>query len=555
MSLKSDLDKRIPRDQQTKCLKFIDDINTADKEKKFFLLNLPTGVGKSHLALMIADWYSKKINGGSKIDIITNSKILQNQYTGTYDSLNDLKGKENYKCEKYDSNCQQGSEFNRLNKSACEFCPHAFARDQFLFGKISLTNFYLYILYQLYKPKVMDARSADILIVDEADQFDDVMSDFISIKITEFTIKKYKFSDEKQILKSLKSISSISEYVEFLERLKINIANTSSHIQSSMGSVDRTITSDKRNNRLSKIFNTSNPDIKLIQMIVDLEQLESKIEIFLKEYKENPNNWVLESQFNQKTKQNELSLEPIWAFDYLDKYVFSKYKMVFLMSGTILNKEIFCRMNGLDMNKAVYYSISSPFPLKNRPIYYLPVGKMSYAKKEETFKDFIPMISKILNKYHDKKGLIHTNSFELSNWIERDIKDKRLVYHNSSNKDNVLESHFTNESPTVLVSPSMDTGVSFDGEKARFQIIAKVPYPSLASQKNKLRKENDPDWYAYRTVSGIIQACGRIIRSENDSGDTIIIDSSFGDVLRYSSKFIPNWVQESIKRIDIKKAA
>ena len=42
---------------------------------------------------MIADWYSKKINGGSKIDIITNSKILQNQYTGTYDSLNDLKGK------------------------------------------------------------------------------------------------------------------------------------------------------------------------------------------------------------------------------------------------------------------------------------------------------------------------------------------------------------------------------------------------------------------------------------------------------------------------------
>jgi ATP-dependent DNA helicase DinG len=207
------------------------------------------------------------------------------------------------------------------------------------------------------------------------------------------------------------------------------------------------------------------------------------------------------------------------------------------------------------MNKAVYYSISSPFPLKNRPIYYLPVGKMSYAKKEETFKDFIPMISKILNKYHDKKGLIHTNSFELSNWIERDIKDKRLVYHNSSNKDNVLESHFTNESPTVLVSPSMDTGVSFDGEKARFQIIAKVPYPSLASQKNKLRKENDPDWYAYRTVSGIIQAYGRIIRSENDSGDTIIIDSSFGDVLRYSSKFIPNWVQESIKRIDIKKAA
>ncbi len=136
-SLKQDLDKRIPRDQQLKCLDFIDTTHSLDSEKKFFLLNLPTGVGKSHLALMISDWYSRKINGGAKIDIITNSKILQNQYTGTYDSLNDLKGKENYKCEKYDSNCQQGGEFNKLNKSSCEYCPHAFARDQFLFGKIA----------------------------------------------------------------------------------------------------------------------------------------------------------------------------------------------------------------------------------------------------------------------------------------------------------------------------------------------------------------------------------------------------------------------------------
>jgi len=552
-SLKKDLDKFFPRKEQKNCIEFIDKTIEISPDKKFFLLNLPVGVGKSHLALMISDWYSKKINGGAKVDIITNSKILQNQYMGTYDSLNDLRGKENYKCEKYDSNCQQGGEFNKLNKSLCEYCPHSFARDQFLFGKISLTNFYLYILYQLYKPKVMDARSAEILIVDEADQFDDVMSDFISIKITEFTIKKYKFPDEKSIIKKLKSINSISDYVEFLERLKIDIANISTNIQSSMVSTDRTITSDKRNNKLSKIFNTSNPDLKIIQLVVDLEQLLSKIEIFLKEYKENPNNWVLESQFNAKTKQNELSLEPIWAFDYLDKYVFSKYKMVFLMSGTILNKDIFCRMNGLEKDKAVYYSINSPFPLKNRPIYYLPVGKMSYTKKTETFKDFIPMISKILNKYHDKKGLIHTNSFELANWIERDIKNPRLIYHDSLNKDDVLESHFSTEVPTVLVSPSMDTGVSFDGEKARFQIIAKIPYPSLASQKNKLRKENDPDWYAYRTVSGIIQAYGRIIRSESDSGDTIIIDSSFGDVLRYSSKFIPNWVQESIKRIDTKK--
>ena len=101
----------------------------------------------------------------------------------------------------------------------------------------------------------------------------------------------------------------------------------------------------------------------------------------------------------------------------------------------------------------------------------------------------------------------------------------------------------------------MDTGVSFDDDKARFQIIAKVPYPSLGSQKNKLRQKNNPDWYAYRTVSGIIQACGRIVRSDRDYGDTIIIDGSFSDVIKHSSHFIPDYIQESITKINVKEKA
>jgi hypothetical protein len=37
--------------------------------------------------------------------------------------------------------------------------------------------------------------------------------------------------------------------------------------------------------------------------------------------------------------------------------------MVFLMSGTILDS-LFCQLNGLDPDKAVYYDVESPFPLK-----------------------------------------------------------------------------------------------------------------------------------------------------------------------------------------------
>lgn len=555
MSLKNDLAKYKPRKEQKEALNFIESEYQKNKLNKFFLLNLPVGSGKSHLALMIADWYKKNVNKTAKIDIITNSKILQDQYSNEYESISDLKGKENYECEQYSCSCAQGAEFNRLNKTSCEACPYTYAKESFISGNMSLTNFYLYILYAIYNPKLLESRDSRVLIVDEAHEFDDVMSDFISIKITETMIKRFKFSDEYSIMKQLKGVTTITQYVDFLRYLNGEVINTIESMEKGMSSAPRNVKQDKRDLKINKVIGGKNSDVKLMQLATDLRQLQLKIEIFLKEYKDNPNNWVLESYYNEKVKQKELSLEPIWAYDYLDKYVFSNYDMVVLMSGTILDKNLFCQLNGLDVTKAVYYSIRSPFNPKNRPIFYMPLGKMSYKSKEETFKKYIPYIKKLLEKYKNKKGIIHTNSFELAKWIEGAIKDPRLIFHDSSNKDEMLKLHKESPEPTVIVSPSMDTGVSFDNDDARFQIIAKVPYPSLGSQKNKLRQSNNPDWYSWKTVSGLIQMTGRPVRSNIDYADTIIIDGGFGDVIKHSSHFIPDWIQEAIKKINVNTTA
>jgi Rad3-related DNA helicase len=555
MSIKNDLAKFKPRKEQREALAFIDAQYKNNPMNKFYLLNLPVGVGKSHLAMMIADWYKKNVAKFARVDVITNSKILQDQYSSTYESINDLKGKENYECEAYACSCAQGGEFNRLNKTSCESCPYSAAREGYMSGGISLTNFYLYILYAMYNQKIMETRNAKVLIVDECHDFDDVMSDFVSIKITESIVKKYKFSNEYDIVKKLKAVTTIAQYVDFLRFMNGEILDTVEGMEKGMATTPRTPKTDKRDLKIDKVLGKKNSDVRLMNLVTDLKQMQLKIDIFLKEYKDNPNNWVLESSYNEKVRQKELSLEPIWAYDYLDKYVFSHYDMVFLMSGTILDKNLFCTLNGLDTTRAVYYSIDSPFPLKNRPIYYMPLGKMSYKSKEETFKNYVPYISKLLDKYKNKKGIVHTNSFELAGWIQKSVKDKRLKFHDSSNKDDVLKEHYSTEDPTVIVSPSMDTGVSFDNDMARFQIIAKIPYPSLASQKNKMRQANNPDWYSWKTVCGLIQMTGRAVRSDIDYADTIIIDGGFGDVIRHSSHFLPEWFQNAIKRINVKLEA
>lgn len=389
--------------------------------------------------------------------------------------------------------------------------------------------------------------------VSNCHDLDDIMTSFVSIKITETIIKRFDFSNENDLIARLKAVTSISAYVDFLNYFNSEVVTTMEQMEKGMSKAERDIVQDKRDLKINKILSGRNSDVKLMQLVTDLKQYQMKIELFLTEYKANPNNWVLEPSYNEKLRQKELSLEPIWAYDYLDKYIFSHYDMVFMMSGTILDKNLFCQLNGLDVTKSAYHSIESPFPVKNRPIIYMPIGKMSFKSKEETFQKYIPYIKKIMNKYVGQKGIIHTNSFELSNWIQKGIKDKRFVFHDSTNKDEVLKQHFKTDKPTVLISPSMGTGVSLDDDLARFQVIAKIPYPSLISQKNKMRMSNNPDWYAWKTVCGIIQMSGRCVRSETDYADTIIIDGSFGDVLRHSSHFIPNWIQEAIKSVKIKK--
>lgn len=286
MSLKKDLSKYRPRKEQKDALSFIESEYQKNKTNKFFLLNLPVGSGKSHLALMISDWYKRNVNKTARVDIITNSKILQDQYSSTYESISDLKGKDNYECESYSCSCAQGSEFNRLNKTSCESCPYAYSRENFISGGISLTNFYLYILYSIYNPKLMESRDARVLIVDESHEFDDVMSDFISIKITETVVKKFKFSNESEVIKKLKSVSSILDYVEFLKYLSGEIVATVEQMEGGLSTQRRNIREDKRDLKISKLLKTKNTDVKVMQLVTDLKQYQLKIEVFLKEYKE-----------------------------------------------------------------------------------------------------------------------------------------------------------------------------------------------------------------------------------------------------------------------------
>lgn len=388
--------------------------------------------------------------------------------------------------------------------------------------------------------------------VSNCHDFDTVFSDFISININEFALKKLKFNSVDKIIKSVNKISSIEQALDFFENFLLDeIGKTKAKLKSELSSKVLNKRQVNRDLKIDDITGGSSDSVKTIRLLNDLDTYESKIENFIKDFQKMPENWVLEWSMTEN-KNKSISVQPVWSHPYLDKYVWSKYDHVILMSGTILDKEMFSYLNGIKSTQSAYYSIPSPFIIKNRPIYYMPIGRMTYKNKTSAFKSYLPIINKILKKYSKQKGIMHSVTYELANWVKDSVNDDRLIFHESDSKDRALRKHYESDEPTVLVSPSMNTGVNLEYDRARFQVLLKVPYPSLASQKYKMRQKMMPKWYTWRTISGIIQAYGRAIRSYNDKADFIILDSCFSDILKYHSDMIPEYITKAIKRVDVR---
>ena len=91
---------------------------------------------------------------------------------------------------------------------------------------------------------------------------------------------------------------------------------------------------------------------------------------------------------------------------------------------------------------------------------------------------------------------------------------------------------------TVLISPSLHTGLDLKDELSRFQIITKVPYPNKSDRWTNAKRVADSEWYYWQTALKLIQAYGRSVRSKDDWARTYILDSASGYyVIRIKTSF------------------
>ena len=71
-------------------------------------------------------------------------------------------------------------------------------------------------------------------------------------------------------------------------------------------------------------------------------------------------------------------------------------------------------------------------------------------------------------------------------------------------RDEVIFQFTKTMKPTVLISPSLHTGLDLKDELSRFQIITKIPYPNKSDRWTNAKRNMDTEWYYWQTALKLI---------------------------------------------------
>lgn len=204
-----------------------------------------------------------------------------------------------------------------------------------------------------------------------------------------------------------------------------------------------------------------------------------------------------------------------------------KVKKIILLSATINRTDI--EELGLDKRRVRIISAPSPIPAENRPVEVGPCINLSFRHQAKTVPEMAQRLLELLAR-HPEKGFVHA-PYGTAALLKKQLEgtSDRWLFHDNTDKSEVFDAFL--KSPTgegkVLIASGMYEGVDLKEDIARWQVIAKVPWPSLAEPAIAFKAEMSPEWYNWETAKQVIQAVGRVCRTPTDYGITYIWDSTF----------------------------
>lgn len=544
--------KEKPRPSQTIVVNEID--KAFSSGKKIIILEGPVGCGKSAIAMTLALYEASKgdrtieLEDGSvetqkPVHLLTPRKSLQDQYYGDFkEKITLMKGRSSYPCiygaevRKYapilkmvrdgrvrtpyigETSCAEGpcKDSETIFQKCVEEhpCPYSLAISVAQQSDIIVHNLHSFLFQTNFSGKFEKRR---LMVVDEAHDVPGIIRDHATKAV------KVKAVISRGDIQNLKGVA---ELCSFLSQPKFIPAETPEELLRKQADKEYVTEKEAYLQKVEEIYAAGETSLKEFSV-----ELEPKFK-----------------GFTEEQIATVLHLVPHNIGGLVFKLLLNYGEKILLMSGTIYSKQLFCKEMGINPEDAYFIRIPSAFPKEKRPIYMNKslMVNTSHRDWDQNFPKIIESIGTILEIFKNDKGLIHAPSYSAAARIVAALDSPRVHSHEPQDFQHNLGEFFSSKGNGVFVSPVCQQGVDFKEDRARFQIIVRVPYANAGSAFVSDKMKKDFSWYNYQALIVFGQQVGRVNRSPDDFGATFLLDDRFPGFIQKNKSLLPKWLTDAI---------
>jgi Rad3-related DNA helicase len=504
---------------------------------RFSLLSAPTGSGKSVIYMATAAM------AGTRTLVLTSTKGLQAQLNRDFSSMGlvDVRGANNYTClatEKGGELTDYGNPGTTCDEGPCragvrcsmkpttmspdvEGCLYYDAVRRARESQLVVTNYAYWMTNNAHAdPEALG--SFDLLVLDEAHVAPDELASFCAVELGREELKTL----DLRLPAVEESVNSWILWAE--EALKIARAAR-----------------DRARNELGNVASDRRKAVKMVKRLTDLVFRLGRLAGAHSWRRSDPGrpdvaipgmstDWVAEY-----TPMGAL-FSPVWAHAYAEEFLTVGTPRVLLVSAVL--QEATARYLGIDPATFEFIEVGSTFDPARRPLIYVPTTAVSYGMTEGQIRIWINRVDSIVGRRLDRKGIIHTRSYDRAKLILERSKYRHLMLsHTTRTTRDVVARFMSAAAPCILVSPSVEEGYDFPGDLVRYQILAKVPFVDPRNPLMKARAKSDKNYLDYLAALSVIQQVGRGMRSADDMCESIIIDDHWAWWRKKAKGLFPRW--------------
>ena len=530
------------------------------------IISAPTGSGKSITALTIAKVLTKYYNMSGYI-LASDLGLIEQYQRDVEKYFPDwavIKGQQTYTCSVNNLNFSSGAcklkgckTYNDIKKKFPECsaeCPYIIERDKAIASSLLVCTYSFWLIQQnIVKAKLEDQapfNERDFTICDEAHKLVSIVQNHFSPKIHPDDMIKAKAvmdegSDNDTLVDELITIrykiqqydnnddvyKYLCEYVEKFPALYDAIDTIKRDISVKTDNGEHISKDDKQ-----LVYSCEYLDNHLSSFVDYVEIIKTVgVENLVKNYDD--------------SRRDVITFNCINESYLMKKHFHAHCKNKMYMSATIGDPNAFARDCAFEKYDVI--DIPSTFDFTNSPIFYVADYRLSYKEKEQNLPKVAELIEATVKMYAGKRGIIQTGSYQfakaLMEYVSPEVRKRLIMYDDTKEKNEAID-YFKYCSDKVLVGPSLIEGLSFDDDLCRFQIIMKVPYPSLADKFVAAKQKLKPEWYNNTTAISILQGVGRGIRNDHDWCVTFIFDGCYSYLMQNAYTMFPS---DFIKRIQV----